>query len=105
MIMTGLDKKVSPKVPPFGLFEALSARVQKTRIFGSAALDLCQVAAGRADGYFESGIYIWDVAAAGLIVRQAGGKADILRHQDRSRLCFAASNGHIHKALRRVVSV
>ncbi len=43
------------------------------RRFGSAALDLAWVAAGRYDGYWELGLHAWDVAAGALIVREAGG--------------------------------
>ncbi|MGL5864558.1 MAG: inositol monophosphatase family protein [Dermatophilaceae bacterium] len=48
-------------------------RVRDIRRTGSAALDLCAVAAHRVDGYYESGLNIWDRAAAQLIVREAGG--------------------------------
>ncbi len=40
---------------------------------GAAALDLCYVAAGRLDGFFETGLAPWDLAAGGLIIREAGG--------------------------------
>jgi myo-inositol-1(or 4)-monophosphatase len=40
---------------------------------GSAALDLAYVAAGRLDGFWESGLHSWDMAAGALIVREAGG--------------------------------
>jgi fructose-1,6-bisphosphatase/inositol monophosphatase family enzyme len=43
------------------------------RRIGSAALDMCAVAVGRLDAYYEHGIHIWDIAAATLIVREAGG--------------------------------
>ena len=43
------------------------------RRMGSAAVDLCYVAAGRFDGFFEHALHAWDVAAGALIVRQAGG--------------------------------
>jgi myo-inositol-1(or 4)-monophosphatase len=105
IILTGLDKHVTSRIPPFGIFERISANVQKTRIFGSAALDMCRVACGQAEGYFESGIYIWDVAAAGLIVQQAGGKAEILKDQGNNRLCFVASNGPIHSALKKQIQI
>ncbi|MEK7505335.1 MAG: inositol monophosphatase family protein [Patescibacteria group bacterium] len=52
------------------------SRVQvfkKVRLFGSAALSLAYVACGRADAYFEKGIYIWDVAAGLALVKAAGG--------------------------------
>ena len=40
---------------------------------GAAALDLCYVAAGRLDGFWEAGLSAWDLAAGGLIIREAGG--------------------------------
>ena len=40
---------------------------------GAAALDLCYVAAGRLDGFWETGLSAWDLAAGGLIIREAGG--------------------------------
>jgi myo-inositol-1(or 4)-monophosphatase len=51
----------------------ISQRVAGVRRFGSAALDLAYVAAGRYDGYWERGIQAWDVAAGGLMVLEAGG--------------------------------
>jgi len=53
----------------------ISARVAGVRRFGSAALDLAWVAAGRYDGYWERGIKPWDIAAGLLLVTEAGGKA------------------------------
>merc|ERR1712088_874297 len=43
------------------------------RGLGSAACNICAVAAGQTDGYFETGMHIWDIAAAGLILQEAGG--------------------------------
>ena len=40
---------------------------------GSAALNLCSIASGGADIYYEFGIHVWDIAAAGIIVEEAGG--------------------------------
>jgi myo-inositol-1(or 4)-monophosphatase len=105
LVFTGLDKSVDPLLPPFALFERIAASVQKARIIGSAALDICHVAAGRGDGYFEAGIYLWDVAAAGLIVRRAGGQAETLSRREGHRLRFLATNGRIHEALKAVVNV
>ena len=42
-------------------------------MLGSAALNLCSIAEGSADLYYEFGIHVWDIAAAGLIVEEAGG--------------------------------
>lgn len=54
-------------------FESIFPVVNDLRRGGSAALDLAYVAASRLDGYWEWGLSIWDVAAGGLIVREAGG--------------------------------
>jgi myo-inositol-1(or 4)-monophosphatase len=49
---------------------------------GSAALDLCYVAAGRVDGFWELGLSKWDIAAGALIVREAGGRISDFRGGD-----------------------
>ena len=54
----------------------LQPKVAGVRRFGSAALDLAWVAAGRMDGYWERGLAAWDIAAGILLVREAGGRAD-----------------------------
>jgi len=48
-------------------------RIRDLRRFGSAALDICSVACGRLDGYFEFHIHSWDIAAGTLILEEAGG--------------------------------
>jgi myo-inositol-1(or 4)-monophosphatase len=70
---------------------------------GSAALDLCYVAAGRFDGFWELKLHRWDVAAGGLIVREAGGRTSDFAGREigedvRQTL---ASNGHLHAAMLR----
>jgi len=103
IVLTGLDKNNGTDAPPFEIFRKISLNTRKTRIMGSAAADLCQVACGRAEGYYESGIYIWDVAAAGLIVEKAGGKSEFITREADNRLSFLATNGEIHDSLRRLV--
>ena len=103
IVMTGIDKNEGTAAPPFEIFRRISVSTQKTRVMGAAAADLCQVASGRAEGYYESGIYIWDVAAAGLIVERAGGKAEIIGKQDSNRLSFLATNGRIHSSLQDLI--
>ena len=56
----------------FDYFTKLAKMTQGVRRLGSAALDLCYVAAGRFDGYWELSVKPWDVAAAGLIASEAG---------------------------------
>lgn len=54
------------------IFHALVGKVRSIRILGATALDLCMVACGRADGFVGNGINFYDIAAAGLIAREAG---------------------------------
>lgn len=58
----------------FKYFERLAKRTQGVRRLGSAALDACYVGAGRFDGFWEFKLKPWDVAAGGLIAKEAGAK-------------------------------
>jgi myo-inositol-1(or 4)-monophosphatase len=53
---------------------ALLPLVRDIRRGGSAAVDLCSVAAGRVDAYYERGVNYWDIAAGGLIARESGAR-------------------------------
>ena len=68
---------------------------------GSAALDLCYVAAGRLDAYWELKLHPWDVAAGFLIVEEAGGRLSNLEGgpADRGGREVVSSNGAVHEAL------
>ncbi|MCK5849674.1 MAG: inositol monophosphatase [Kiritimatiellae bacterium] len=106
IILTGTNEVFSDGQRPFALFEEIASKSQKARILGSAALDICNVAAGRADGYFESSIYIWDIAAAGLIAERAGGRIEQLTTPDKNHnMSFMATNGHIHEELKQVINL
>jgi myo-inositol-1(or 4)-monophosphatase len=74
----------------------LSKKVHGVRIFGSAALDLCNVAQGSIDVYHEPFISIWDVAAGGLIVEKAGGKTEILAEYSSTDFSFVGTNAFLH---------
>jgi myo-inositol-1(or 4)-monophosphatase len=82
-------------------FAALVKRSRAVRRDGSAALDLCYVAAGRFDGFWELKLQPWDVAAGLLIVEEAGGSTSDLRGgpAPRSGREIVASNGLVHAAL------
>jgi myo-inositol-1(or 4)-monophosphatase len=57
---------------------------------GCAAIDLCLVAGGRVDAYFERGLHAWDMAAARLVVTEAGGVVRGLEDQPASELMVVA---------------
>lgn len=74
ILATGFPFKKTALMPTqFAMMSSLADEVADFRRTGAAALDLCYVAAGRVDAYFEMGIKAWDVAAGDLIVREAGG--------------------------------
>jgi myo-inositol-1(or 4)-monophosphatase len=75
LLCTGFpyDVHQHPDVP-LGLFSRMLRMSQGVRRLGSAALDLCYVASGRLDGFFEIGLKPWDIAAGALIVWEAGGE-------------------------------
>ncbi|MGD2294304.1 MAG: inositol monophosphatase family protein [Candidatus Aminicenantes bacterium] len=76
-------------------------RAQGIRRGGSAALDLCYVACGRFDGFWELKLQPWDVAAGGLIAKEAGGHvSDFLNGKfDIFGTETLATNGHIHEQM------
>lgn len=90
------------QVDVFGAFLGCTRGVRR---LGSAAIDLCYVAAGRFDGFWEERLHPWDIAAAALIVSEAGGAVtdydgaplDIFRGQ------IVASNGALHEAMRHII--
>ncbi len=83
---------------------ALMPRVAGIRRFGSAALDLAWVAAGRYDGYWELGLKPWDMAAGLVLVREAGGYAtDPFGKDPRGSGEIVAGTPHLHAKLREFV--
>lgn len=74
LLGTGFPFKHPEQLDEFiKLFRAFFNSASDIRRAGSAALDLAYVAAGRLDGFWESGLHSWDLAAGALIVREAGG--------------------------------
>ena len=76
------------------------------RRFGSAALDLAWVAAGRMDGFWEDDLDLWDTAAGVLLVKEAGGFVTDYRGADRAfeRGEYVAASGAIHSKLQKLVA-
>ncbi len=88
------------------LFEAFLMRAQGIRRDGSAALNLCYLAAGRFDGFWEGHLSPWDMAAGVLIVREAGGvvtdyQGGVFRLE---RPQILASNARIHEEMKTVLA-
>jgi myo-inositol-1(or 4)-monophosphatase len=73
LIGTGFGYDSAVRAEQGVVVAALLPRIRDIRRFGAASLDLCAVATGRLNGYFERGLKPWDHAAAALVVREAGG--------------------------------
>ncbi|MDF1525729.1 MAG: inositol monophosphatase family protein [bacterium] len=88
-------------------FKEFAMRTQGIRRCGSAALDLCFVACGRLEGFWELNLKSWDIAAGALIVREAGGVTTDFEGTaleiDGSRVL--ASNGHIHEQMMEILKI
>lgn len=85
----------------FDHFQNFALRVHAVRRAGSAALDLCYVAAGRFDGFWEMKLGPWDLAAGSLIVREAGRKVTNFSGENLGLdgQHVLASNGKIHREM------
>jgi myo-inositol-1(or 4)-monophosphatase len=107
LLATGFAYNVgSARKNNLGMFARMMKQTQAIRRLGSAALDLCWLAAGRLDGFWEYYLHPWDTAAAILIVTEAGGK--VTRIDGGKFSIFdkeiLASNGHIHTSMKAVLT-
>src|SRR5690348_10957011 len=103
LVATGFPSHKRHKNPNIFFYHQITLRTHGVRRAGSAALDLCNVACGRFDGFWEFNLNPWDTAAGVLIVQEAGGQVtrfdgQPFRIDSRETL---ASNGQVHDALLR----
>lgn len=91
---------------PLTVFEKLIRKGIPVRRLGSAAIDLCWVAAGRFDGFYEHKLQAWDSAAGWLIVEEAGGRVTDFQGNTYSpyQPHLLATNGHIHNDLLKIIN-
>ncbi len=101
LVATGFPSHKRHKNPNIHFYHQITLRTHGVRRAGSAALDLCCVASGRFDGFWEFNLNPWDTAAGVLILEEAGGKVTDFKggpFQLNSRETLA-SNGLLHAAL------
>jgi myo-inositol-1(or 4)-monophosphatase len=102
LLVTGFPYDVRKRLPEMlSLFGEMLSRARAVRRLGSAAIDMCWVAAGRMDAFWENGLHAWDMMAGALIIDEAGGRVTALdggpwNAYDGQVL---ASNGDIHEEL------
>ncbi len=104
LIATGFGYEAEVRGRQGATIARVLPHVRDIRRCGSAALDLAWVAAGRQDGYFETGVNPWDVEAGILLVREAGGAVTRVDHiGGDERPGVIATNGRIQVALRALL--
>ena len=106
MLATGFPYEREALPRALRSFELMSSASQAVRRVGSAALDLCYVACGRFDAYWEHIVRPWDLAAGALLVVEAGGQMSMT---DGSPFNVnggqvLASNGRVHDAVRTAIA-
>src|SRR5436190_2674439 len=103
LVATGFPSHKRHKNPNIHFYHQITLRTHGVRRAGSAALDLCYVACGRLDGFWEFNLNPWDTAAGVLIAQEAGGRVTNFsggQFELNSRETLA-SNGFLHESLLR----
>jgi myo-inositol-1(or 4)-monophosphatase len=96
MVSIGVSKTEAAIEKGLPILGQMMRTVRKTRMLGSAALDIAYVASGRLDAYIESQISLWDIAAGMLMVELAGGVVDLKPHPDvPDKFSIMATSGKI----------
>jgi myo-inositol-1(or 4)-monophosphatase len=107
LLVTGFAYDVATRPDDnMGPFARVTKASQGVLRLGSAALDLCNVACGRLDGFWERGLNAWDITAGALMVLEAGGKVSLMDGQkfDPFAREIAATNGLIHAELLKLIA-
>jgi myo-inositol-1(or 4)-monophosphatase len=99
LLATGFGYRAERRARQAEVVAAVLPLIRDIRRGGSAALDLCDVACGRLDGYFEQGLQPWDLAAGGLILAEAGGRVSGLRGAPPSERLVVAAGPRLHPLL------
>ena len=100
LVATGFGYDASLRAWQGAIVQTLLPEVRDLRRGGSAALDLCFVASGRVDAYYERGCNAWDLSAGSVIVREAGGLATGLGGPEPIRDLVVAATPDLHPLLR-----
>lgn len=106
-LATGFAFHIRRRFEPYNAsFRKVFHACAGVRRMGSAAIDLCYTAAGRFDGFWEMGLHAWDIAAATVIVEEAGGIVTDFRGTPRGIPAgdMLAANPRVHRELLKILS-
>lgn len=106
LVGTGFSYSAEDRAVQGALVSQLLPEVRDIRRFGAASLDICAVASGRLNAYYERGLSPWDHAAAGLIAREAGASIRGRNGQSPNKEFFLAGEESVANALeKRLVAI
>lgn len=103
LVGTGFNYQVELRTRQAAAMARVLPAIRDIRRAGSAALDLCAVACGQLDAFFEAGMYPWDWAAGGLIAQEAGARVDGLAGKPPGRNTTLAANPDLFDALHELL--
>jgi len=104
LVATGFAYPARQRAEQGQVVAAVLPRVRDIRRAGAAAVDLCSVAAGRVDAYYEQGTHYWDIAAGGLIAREAGAVTGGLRGDEAGTAMTLAAAPALFAELRELLA-
>ncbi len=104
LVATGFGYEAERRRQQAAVLAAVLPQVRDIRRLGSAALDLCQVACGRVDAYFERGLQPWDLAAGELVAREAGAVVSGLVGAPAGEGFVLAAGPPLHAALEHILA-
>jgi myo-inositol-1(or 4)-monophosphatase len=103
MLATGFAYEPEKRAFQLQFINTLLPQIRDIRRVGAAAVDLSFVGTGNVDAYFESGLHEWDIAAGGLIAREAG--AILTQHQIGGQNFTLAAGPHLHQILKNTLAL
>jgi myo-inositol-1(or 4)-monophosphatase len=104
LVATGFGYPARQRAEQGQVVAGVLPRVRDIRRAGAAAVDLCSVAAGRVDAYYEQGTHYWDIAAGGLIAREAGAVTGGLRGDEAGEAMTLAAAPALFAELRELLA-
>lgn len=99
LVATGFGYTVERRTGQARVVEQVLPRVRDIRRGGACSVDLCSLAAGRVDAYYERGPHAWDLAAGGLVAREAGARIEGLRGAPAGEAMILAAGPHLFRPL------
>jgi len=104
LVATGFSYESARRAAQGQVVAAVLPRVRDIRRAGAAAADLCSVAAGHVDAYYEQGMHYWDIAAGGLIAREAGATVAGLHGADAGEVMAIAAGPGLFAELHNLLA-